>query len=415
MGVLDRIVPWVLLIVITVIIKAVNLTCNIVEWLTGWRAWDISEQAVMSRLTVEQKKFLLADKLVYNNFRNLITTLRQSHIQPCGRADCLYALVLHATNRPYYQSKLNNNPYTQSCWQMSRPIFIIGSMRSGTTLLHNLLNCDSKLYCQTLEQMWPKESKSKRSFCSVLSSVRTFIKLRHIHSVRMDTPEDIFALLSLFYLDTSANNGCFGNDLSANWMASLDQSTYIYFYEHLKKYLQYLWSKHSPISQMIVINLHLRMTQLWALSEVFPDAIFIHTVRDCTTTVGSCCSLTRVISSTWLEPSSALDAAIGQITLNGLSAKSQQYLDFRRAKEDRHTFIDVRYTDLLSDPVGEVDRIYKTIGMELSSETRTKMGDYLKENKQHKHGKHTYSLTEFGLSVNQVSEAFREYNDFYKL
>jgi hypothetical protein len=60
-------------------------------------------------------------------------------------------------------------------------------------------------------------------------------------------------------------------------------------------------------------------------------------------------------------------------------------------------FIDVRFRDLVDDPIAEVRRIYATAGRELTPETEAAMRAYLVAEGDGKHGKHVYDLADFGL------------------
>ena len=77
--------------------------------------------------------------------------------------------------------------------------------------------------------------------------------------------------------------------------------------------------------------------------------------------------------------------------------------------------MDVRYADLVSDPVGTVRDIYEFHGYEYSSEMEAEMRRWLAENRQHKHGTHKYSLEEFGLEAAAVRRDFSEYCGEYGL
>ncbi len=76
-------------------------------------------------------------------------------------------------------------------------------------------------------------------------------------------------------------------------------------------------------------------------------------------------------------------------------------------------FLDVTYSDLIKDPLGVVGQVYHTFGAQLSEEAASRMKAYMDTNKQHKFGKHKYSLEDFGLDLPTVRETFAGYANRY--
>ena len=63
----------------------------------------------------------------------------------------------------------------------------------------------------------------------------------------------------------------------------------------------------------------------------------------------------------------------------------------------RERFFDVRYDDLVRDPIDAVRRIYAHFGMLFSAVAEGRMRRFLTRNPKDKHGRHRYTLAEFGL------------------
>jgi len=72
---------------------------------------------------------------------------------------------------------------------------------------------------------------------------------------------------------------------------------------------------------------------------------------------------------------------------------------------------DVRYRDLVKDPMGAVRTIYDRFGMSLTSSTETRMQQYLTETPKDKHGAHEYSLAQFGLDPEEERARYRAYRE----
>ncbi|KAJ3081582.1 hypothetical protein HDU99_005323 [Rhizoclosmatium hyalinum] len=72
-------------------------------------------------------------------------------------------------------------------------------------------------------------------------------------------------------------------------------------------------------------------------------------------------------------------------------------------------FIDIEYTDLISDPINVVHRIYSYFGMTVSEEFEAAMKMYLLENPNGKHVKSKVDAnTMFGFTEDSIMAAFEE-------
>jgi hypothetical protein len=74
---------------------------------------------------------------------------------------------------------------------------------------------------------------------------------------------------------------------------------------------------------------------------------------------------------------------------------------------------DIMYEEILVDPLNVVKKFYAEYGIELHPATEEKMKAFIQENKQHKHGKHKYSVNDFGMAEAQIIERFEEYMNIF--
>jgi hypothetical protein len=75
----------------------------------------------------------------------------------------------------------------------------------------------------------------------------------------------------------------------------------------------------------------------------------------------------------------------------------------------RDRLIDVRYEELLADPIAVVARVHDHAGFELSGADIDRMRAWLSENHQRKHGANPYSTEAFGQRPEQIAERFVDY------
>jgi hypothetical protein len=96
--------------------------------------------------------------------------------------------------------------------------------------------------------------------------------------------------------------------------------------------------------------------------------------------------------------------------------ESIRRIDRFRAMHPEHKIVDVRYEDLVRDPVGAVASIYGAFddpGRDLDREAFSAMTEYVAAHPKNSLGVHGYGLAEFGLDGAQLAERFSGYVDRY--
>jgi len=74
-------------------------------------------------------------------------------------------------------------------------------------------------------------------------------------------------------------------------------------------------------------------------------------------------------------------------------------------------FVDVWYSQLMEDPLAVVRRIYRHFALPLSGDAEARMRAYLATNPKDRHGRHVYSLAQFGLDPDVERARYRDYWD----
>ena len=373
---------------------------------------------MVTSLPENLRNYLYEDEHIYANFKQLMKVYELSGLGACGRSAAIDSYNSFLQNGVYFRDMcvdLHNQNLIAGA-AIRRPLLIVGLSRSGTTALHKILNCDSRLYCQNLKQMWSSidSTRPTTNVAAMLHNFGMLIRLVHIHDINLKAPEAIFPLFFNFGFDSGTRCGSLCTDQITNWMESLDTSVYVSFYTKAKQYLMYLQQTYSPSSTHIVVNHHLQMTRLEAIAKVFPDAVFIHTVRDPCNVVGSSCSLFSTCYLNAIRPKPTLSKH-GNFILADMANKANEYVRFRRSNTEKFTFVDVQYNELVTDPLSVMKQIYKAAGLDVTPDLEEKVQAHLKRSKQHKYGKHQYSLETYGLTAELVNEAFKPYKDFYNI
>ncbi|MFJ2666801.1 sulfotransferase family protein [Nocardia fluminea] len=292
---------------------------------------------------------------------------------------------------------------------ITRPIFVTGLPRTGTTALHRLLVADPGN--QGLE-MWLTDFPQPRPPRETWDDNPAYQQIdAGLRQHQVQNPE----FMGLHYMSAS--------DVEECWQL-LRQSGMSHSYEclaYVPGYAQWLsgqdwtpaYARHRRNLQLIGMN----DTRRWVLKNPshlfcldallanYPDAIVIQTHRDPATIIPSVCSLNEHATRGWSTVFTG--ETIGRTQLD-LWARGLAEFTAARARHPEATFIDVDFDDLRTDPLGVVDRIYSRTGTTLTPEARTAIIALDDESRTGaRKPTHHYSLADYGLSEEIVAERFQ--------
>ena len=296
---------------------------------------------------------------------------------------------------------------------IAAPIFIVGNIRTGTTILHELLAQDPQFRTTyTWESVCPVPlpegitaspmpvSEIAQGAIDIMMDVQP--ALRSMHLLAWDLPLECFCLDPLFF-----NLEAPGNSESNNPFKNVDAEG---MYRWSKKMLQLLQfgGDRKPWLQKCSEHLHF----LDSILKVFPDARFIYTHRDPVKSIPSIVSVYRHLFS--------IGSDSAQIHVDGRHELNKWVFGAKKAIEERESGIvrpdkiaDMHFSDLMSDPVGTIRKAYDHLGIEFTEEYGEKIVAYLAEKPRHKAGKHSYSAEDCGLTETEIREKFQFYTDYY--
>ncbi len=293
--------------------------------------------------------------------------------------------------------------------EITRPVFVTGLPRTGTTALHRLLAADPGH--QGLE-MWltefpqPRPPRETWADNPVYQQIEAGLAQHHVqnpefmglHYMSAGEVEECWQLLRQSLMSISYESMAYLPTYST-WLAKQDWTP---AYARHKRNLQ-LIGLNDPGKRWVLKNPS-HLFALDALMAVYPDALVVQTHRAPETIIGSMCSLAEHATegqSTVFTPE-----RIGATQLE-LWSRGLREFSAARAKYDPAQFVDVDFADLRSDPHGVVDRVYAALGTEPSPEARAAMSALDEESKSgDRRPQHRYALEDYGLDADRVREAF---------
>ncbi len=298
---------------------------------------------------------------------------------------------------------------------VAKPTFVFGLPRTGTTMTINLLSSDPARRCyrrfEALDSIPPVSGdyKTDPRYLAELAKGEVAMKympqIAAIHWEDADSPsEDQYSMAQSFcsqIYDSQVNIPSY-----REWFFAAD---YVPVFRFQKQILQLLqenvggkWTLKNPWHPLF----------LDALTTVYPDAELVMTHRDPVEVVGSACSLLKAVRPIYTE-----DMRLGEIaecllqTFDQMIARQNAYRD----KHGEDSIFDIQYAAQLKNPLGTMRALYERFDTPFTAEAEAGMEAMMAYNPKGKHGKHEYTLEEFGLSAKWVRDHFKEYTDRFAI
>lgn len=300
---------------------------------------------------------------------------------------------------------------------INKPIFIIGMPRTGTTILHALLNQDpnnrSPLTWECLiphPVPTPENYSSNAQLNNVKKELDQLFKLvpdfKKKHYLEADAPQECLGISALDF-NSFQPIAQFYIPAYLEWFSQrADQLATMRWH---KRFLQYLGSG-GVVGERWLLKTPIHLMRLKELYEVYPDACVIMTHRDPTKIIPSAASLVSTVRSLYSDHEDPHKTGKEQheVWSDFLSSFVQSRQELQ--KEDQ--IIDIKFEDFVSDHMTVVKKIYNYFDIPLSTVATDRMQQFLNANPKDKHGAHTYTLDDFGLTKSQIRSSFAHYFEF---
>ncbi len=295
------------------------------------------------------------------------------------------------------------------------PVFVVGTARSGTSILHELLALDpTSRVPLTWELLQPGDAVTNPGLARAAG--------HHVHSFWADLQP---AYETMHHNDGDEPNECIFATmlefLSDQWSGTYDIPTYSAYlvgvdhadaYRYHRKVLQTLQRRQRGDRWVLKAPSHL--AQLRTLFAVYPDARVIQIHRDPLKTVPSTISLMGTLKS--MHSADVDGAGLAPLVSMGYGFMLDDTID-ARANGDLPDaqFVDVRYHELMADPVGTLQATYSELAIPWSPALAVAVTEHLDARPKDARGAHEYSLEEMGLDPVNERARFRRYQDHHQV
>lgn len=294
----------------------------------------------------------------------------EADLHPIGRFLMRLHLLGLLETRLRLTDAWREHPEALQSQPIARPVFIVGMPRSGSTFLHELLAEDPASRAPRVwEVMFPVPPRSdaerergrrirKAEFC-LWWFRRLAREADSVYPMRARTPHECVAIHSYTFLSEEFVSTCRVSSYEKYLRAADFTPAYLW----QKRFLQTLQFPGEPRRWILKSPDHAH--GLEELFSVFPDAMIIQTHRNPFQVLRSSAELTRVLQSLYARPAEA-----GQVTAREtrlLADGTERFLQFRDAHPElAHRFIDIKYSDLVAEPLTAIQHIYQRLNLALS-------------------------------------------------
>ena len=311
--------------------------------------------------------------------------------------------------------------------KIERPVFIVGINRTGTTFLHRLLSRDSRFWAlrryELTEPVLPNGEYAtvagtakdpRRAYAEELLGATNVVDiLAGVHRTDIDEPEEDLWILWLTF-STWIFPAAYHLPTYGRWLAETQSRDAYAHHQRVMQHFTWQRRKREPRGQRHwLLKMPFHLMELEALLETYPDAVFIQTHRDPVEFMGSWNSIVERIRGFSTEPRPRHETGPEQLVfMSGMLNDAMRFRASRPALDER--WVDVRYADLVDDPMAVVGDVYARFGWSLEPAAVDEMQQWLtvQEKQRRQEPRHEYRLEDYGLTPEGVNEAFAPYRDF---
>jgi omega-hydroxy-beta-dihydromenaquinone-9 sulfotransferase len=310
--------------------------------------------------------------------------------------------VLRLVERVRYGRQIDRTPIRQS------PIFILGHWRSGTTLLHELLILDDRhafpntYWCLEPNHPLLTEELIKRWLWFLMPSRRPMDNM----AAGWDRPqEDEFALCMMGqpspYLTVAFPNRPpqFAEYLDFAGVGRRARDSW------KRDFLGLLRKLTFKDPRRLVLKSPTHTARVGLLRELFPEAKFVHIVRDPYVLFPSTVNLWKSLYRTH----GLQKPTFAGLEEHVLDTLVRMYAAFERDRPriPPGHFHEVRYEELVRDPAGEMAKLYDRLGLGGWESVRPKVEEYAA-----RHAK--YETNRYELTPEQRDAVTRRWGDYLR-
>ena len=320
--------------------------------------------------------------------------------------------------RAHAYKSMRENPGFDS-EPIRRPLIITGIPRTGTTALHKLLAVDPQfqgLQGWLIAAPQPRPARETWADNPLFQNTVERLAARHAsrpgsraaHDMAADEVDECIGVMRQGFRSILYCSGWSAASYDL-WLQTQSERP---CYEHLYRVLQLIGCREREKTWLLKNPSHICHMDL--LFETFPDARVVQTHRDPGKAIPSISAL--MIKSHSLFEEGRLDMRTRLMGVREVEKWAKGIRDaepIRQARRDQ--ILDVVHDDFHDRPMETVERIYAFAGLELTPQTRVAMKARIEAAPERQHGVHSYDVSDFGFTEEQIRRRFGDYVERFDL
>ncbi|CAL78392.1 conserved hypothetical protein; putative ATPase domain [Bradyrhizobium sp. ORS 278] len=295
---------------------------------------------------------------------------------------------------------------------VTRPLFLIGFGRTGSTFLHHLLALDPQARAPRLWELqepsppprpasYQTDARIGRMRAQSAFRAAVMPDLHKIHEFDVEAPEE--CQLMMWHGPQHMILGLRSPEYW-RWFRSLASAQLDTLWAGYKRQVQHLQLFHRGGHWLSKSLAHAHF--LPVLFDSFPDARIVRLHRDPCQIIPALASLIAQLQISYTPRIDFDDLGRRMLELFGQSMDRMMQAD---DAVNPMRFVDIIFDDLVQDPLATIRRIYATFGDDFAPEFESRLLRRLEAESSRNRFKHVYTLEQFGLSSKQVMERSEGY------
>lgn len=336
----------------------------------------------------------------------LVSAINASDLHVVGRLMTRQELLRGLRTRLLIADRRRQDPSIAE-EEIQAPIVITGPARSGTTILFELLGLDPDLSTPIASDVIHPvlTSGATEGDRTAMTEAEQELwadvqpEFDAIHELRSDLPVECITISSPSF---AGSHWPMVLTTQGDWQPDVQAD--LAFHRAVLQTVQ-----HGRTRKRWLLKTPGYLFMLDDLLAAYPDASVIVTHRDPAKTMPSTVSTTAMVQ--WLRTDQVeldgLAALIGALFGDALNTLASRRSDGSLPG----VYGDVRFADLMADPVAAITGAYAGIGREMTDEHRSAVLSYLQAKPRGKHGTHSYSAEEWGFDASTLRRDLAPYLD----
>lgn len=344
------------------------------------------------------------------------STESEAKLSQIGRIAAKSALIDNLVNRMQMVDFVKKNPAVKD-EVIAQPMFIMGLPRTGTTILHAIIAEANEHRAPRLWEMqrpFPPPAKNsadnEERILELEKNVRMLdilapeMKLKHESSPRL-VEECLPWMATSFFQEQFSTVHRLPS--YRQWYLNADPKPAYQWHKLFLQYMQFIAKKNGQAPQRWILKSPAHLPFVDTILDTYPDALMVQTHRDPLKVLASACSLLSTLRGAFSDIIDPLQ--IGEEESAFYSTILSRGTTARQSLENADQFYDFQFDDVIHRPVDGISDLYRHFKLELTDHSRQRMQNFIDNRPRTMHGKHVYTMGEFGLTEEKHGPLFSHY------